>query len=135
MGVAIAAWWTWWHRYRPFRAAVEGTSMLPGLEPGDFLVAVRLRPGSLRPGRLVVVEHPSLPGFEMVKRLAGTPGHQVGDGRVLGELEYWVLGDAPDSSIDSRAFGPVEEEAIRGVVVARYWPPGRAGPVGGRPDR
>ena len=109
--------------------------MIPALEPGDFLVGVRSRPGSIRRGAMVVVEHPTRPGFEMVKRLVGGPGDRVADGRLLGEAEYWVLGDAPASSADSRTFGPVEADAIRGVVVARYWPPRRAGPIGGAAGR
>jgi nickel-type superoxide dismutase maturation protease len=128
-GAGVAAAWAWWLRLRPFRVAVEGTSMAPALQPGDFLIGARPQPGSLRRGTLVVVEHPSRPGYEMVKRLAGAPGDRV-DGRHLLDGEYWVLGDAPSSSTDSRAFGPVGEGAIRGVVVARYWPPGRAGLMG-----
>ena len=34
-----------------------------------------------------------------------------------------VLGDNLDGSTDSRAFGPVPAEAVRGVVRAVYWPP------------
>jgi nickel-type superoxide dismutase maturation protease len=104
--------------------SVEGASMLPTLTHGDFLVAVSMaRP---RRGSLVVVEHPARPGYEMVKRLAGLPGEQAG-GRRLGANEYWMLGDHPGGSTDSRQFGPVPREAIRGVVRLRYWPPSRAG--------
>jgi hypothetical protein len=100
--------------------------MLPTLEPGDFLVAVRVRSDSLRRGALVGVEHPSRSGFEMVKRLEGIPGQQLGDGRVLGLGQYWVVGDAAGASTDSRTFGPVHATALRGVVRVRYWPPARA---------
>lgn len=41
------------------------------------------------------------------------------------EDEYYVLGDNRDSSVDSRAFGPVKREAFVGKVVALIWPPGR----------
>ena len=72
----------------------------------------------------MVVEHPERPGFEMVKRVEGLPGEQTGD-RILGPDEYWVLGERPEASTDSRTFGPVGRPAIRGVVRFRYWPPSR----------
>lgn len=108
-----------WSRLRPFRVAVEGRSMAPLLQPGDFLVAVR--PKRLRPGDLVVVEHPGREGFELVKRVRAFPGD---DGR--SPAGVWVEGEPGAGSTDSRAFGPVAAAAIRGVVVARYWPPARA---------
>lgn len=41
---------------------------------------------------------------------------------VLGEDEYYVLGDNRDSSLDSRRFGPIEESDIIGKVWFRGWP-------------
>ena len=43
--------------------------------------------------------------------------------------EYFVLGDNPGDSRDSRAFGPVPGERIIGRVWFRIWPPGSLGPV------
>ena len=113
----------WWRHRRPFRVAVEGTSMSPTLEHGDFLIAVR--PKALHAGTLVVLVHPERPGFEMVKRLSAGPGAVV-QGSVLGPDEWWVSGDSASASTDSRSFGPVGASAIRGEVLARYWPPSRA---------
>jgi nickel-type superoxide dismutase maturation protease len=113
--LAMLAWWRW----RPFRIEVEGESMSPTLEPGDWLVAIRLR--SIDRDMLVVVEHPERPGYEMVKRVAGVPGDRIED-RTLGPGEYWVIGDNEDASTDSRHFGPVSSASIRGQVVVRYWP-------------
>jgi signal peptidase I len=44
--------------------------------------------------------------------------------------EYFVLGDNPAASRDSRAFGFVARSRIVGRVLLRVWPPGS---VGGRP--
>ena len=59
------------------------------------------------------------------------PGH-AGDGRREwwnGPDEYFVLGDNPADSRDSRAFGPVPAERIIGRVWCRVWPPGALGRV------
>ena len=115
LAAAMLVWWRW----RPFRVEVEGKSMAPTLEPGDYLLAVISR--GVRQGSLIVVEHPDRPGYEMVKRVAEVPGDEV-DNRTLGPDEYWVTGDNEDESTDSRNFGPAGRNAIRGRVILRYWP-------------
>jgi signal peptidase I len=45
----------------------------------------------------------------------------------LGPDEYWMMGDNRDNSLDSRYFGPVGIEALRGTPLLRYWPLDRAG--------
>jgi signal peptidase I len=112
----------WW---RPFGAAVAGDSMAPTLRPNDLVLAARATP---RRGSVAVLEHPVRRGFEVVKRVTGVPGDEI-SGRRLGPDEYWVEGDAPGSSTDSRTFGPVVGSGLRGVVVLRYWPPSRFGLV------
>jgi signal peptidase I len=39
----------------------------------------------------------------------------------------YVLGDNRGASDDSRFWGPIPEDWVRGRVVARYWPPDRVG--------
>jgi type IV secretory pathway protease TraF len=78
-------------------------------------------PRRYRAGDVVVVEHPMRPGYEMVKRIARIPGEMVG-GRTLGPDEWWVEGDLPAASTDSRHFGAVRTEAVKGKVVLVYWP-------------
>lgn len=97
--------------------------MSPTLEPGDWALAVA--PGRVRRGQLLVVEHPDRPGLEMVKRVTAIAGDPAPDGRVLGSDEIWVQGDAPEASTDSRGFGPVRREHVRGEIRLVYWPPQR----------
>jgi nickel-type superoxide dismutase maturation protease len=99
---------------RAFTVEVQGRSMVPTLEPGDWLIAVRA--GRIERGDLVLLRHPSRP-MELVKRVAALPGEKG-----LGPESYLVVGDNPEQSTDGRAFGPVDRSAIAGVVVARYRP-------------
>lgn len=109
-------------RWRPFRVEIEGASMLPTLFPGDWALAVATR--KVRRGDVVVVEHPGRPGYEMVKRVVHVPGDHVED-RLLHAEEFWVEGDRPDASTDSRQFGPVLRERIKAKVLLVYWPADR----------
>ena len=43
----------------------------------------------------------------------------------LADDRYFVLGDNRDNSIDSRSYGPVARNTIKGRVLLRYWPPHR----------
>ena len=94
--------------------------MMPTLFPGDWALCVS--PRSYRRSDVVVVAHRD--GFEIVKRLIAIPGDDVG-GRILREDEWWVQGDHAASSTDSRHFGPVRGDRLKGRVVAIYWPPER----------
>ena len=113
-----------WRRWRPFRVAVRGESMEPVLRPDDWVIAVR--PGPIRRGVIVVFEHPERPGFELIKRVTAVPGDSLG-ALTLGADRYWVVGERPQASTDSRWFGPISRAAIRGVAVLRYWPRRRIG--------
>jgi signal peptidase I len=48
---------------------------------------------------------------------------------VLGPDEYVVLGDNRENSNDSRFWGTVTRDQIKGRAFKIYWPPDRAGPV------
>ncbi|MGH3783666.1 MAG: nickel-type superoxide dismutase maturation protease [Pseudonocardiaceae bacterium] len=88
------------------RAVVRGPSMSPTLSDGDvLLVSLRARP---RPGAVVLVGWPQRPGLLSVKRAVG----RHGDG-------WWVLGDNPAASTDSRQLGTA---TLVAVVLARLYP-------------
>jgi len=120
---ALAVW------FRPTRVEVAGSSMEPTLRAGDWAVAVRVTRRRLRPGLVVVARPPARPGLEVVKRIAAGPGDVAPDGRVLGPDEWFLVGDRPEASTDSRHFGPVPRCAIVGRVLLVYWPPGHRGLV------
>lgn len=94
--------------------------MLPSLSPGDWALAVAA--SRYRRGDVVVVEHPGNPGLEIVKRVVALPGDLAPDGRILGAEEFWIEGDRPESSTDSRSFGPVQREHLKARVRLVYWP-------------
>jgi nickel-type superoxide dismutase maturation protease len=102
---------------------VSGDSMRPTLAPGDWAIAVSLR--SVRPGDVVVLRHPGRPALEIVKRVTAVTGGRARGGRSLGPGELWVEGDDRARSTDSRHFGPVGRDAVRGTIRLVYWPPGR----------
>jgi len=96
--------------------------MRPTLEPGDWALAIV--PGRVRPGDVVVVEHPRRPGFEMVKRVVSVRGDRApGEADLVDRV--WLEGDDQSSSTDSRAFGAVPVDLIRGRVELVWWPPSR----------
>lgn len=143
-------------RRRLARFEVAEASMVPTLWPGDYLVAVARRHVPRR-GSIVVFQHPRRTGFHLVKRVVGLPGEEVvvrggqvflGDVRLvepwatgptepqgtwpLGDDEVFVLGDLRElSSDDGRTLGPLPLAAVPWRVWFRYWPPRRAGTLGG----
>ena len=94
--------------------------MLPSLSPGDWALAVAA--SAYRRGDVVVVQHPGRPDLELVKRVSRLPGELTPDGRVLGPDEFWIEGDRPEASTDSRSFGPVRLEHLKARVCLVYWP-------------
>ena len=86
--------------------------MAPALLAGDRLLVVRLRP---RVGDVVALRDPRAPERLIVKRIVAI------------DDAITVHGDNPDSSTDSRSFGPVPPDAVVGRAVYRYAPTSRAG--------
>ena len=96
---------------------------------------------------------------DFVKRVIGLPGEKIGveggdvfiDGEplvepyltsrdtssanaiILGENEYYVMGDNRRGSNDSRNWGPVKGELVLGKVWFVYWPFSKLQVIGGPP--
>lgn len=88
-------------------AVVAGDSMAPGLLAGDWVVIRRTR--RVRPGQVVAFTDPRDPRRVMVKRIQRATGSG-----------WYVLGDNPPRSTDSRDFGSVPPTAVLGRVLFRY---------------
>jgi nickel-type superoxide dismutase maturation protease len=87
------------------RVEVVGPSMVPTLLPGQRVTALK-RWRRVRDGDIVVVADPTQPERWLVKRV-----RRRDDGRVD------LVGDNAEFSTDSRHFGPVEDHAVRYIVL------------------
>ena len=121
-----------------------GQSMLPTLSSNSILIGSRIVAG-YNTGDIVTTKKLPNWGFEagVVKRIVGVPGDVVVvDGvdlyvngilidasvmkpgypykeYILGEDEYFLVGDNRSNSLDSRAKGPVKESYIKAKIL--YW--------------
>ena len=138
-------------------SVVRGSSMAPRIHDGDRILidhwSYLLSP--VQRGDIVVLKYPLDPSVDYIKRVIGLPGDRVvlEDGKVfvngtelaepyvqapdaLAHLSvevlpahYFVLGDNRRRSCDSREFGQVPCDYVRGKVEVRVWPPKRAGRI------
>jgi signal peptidase I len=130
-------------------SVVKGNSMEPALHDGDRLVVDRVsyQLGTVQRGDVVVLRYPKNPAVDFVKRIVAVPGDRISmshgmlcvngevaddygcipDAETLAELvvppeQFFVLGDNRPISCDSREFGLVAAEMLKGRVRARFWP-------------
>jgi len=88
--------------------------MEPTLRPGDWLLVWRgMRPGHppyVRPGQIVVAQHPERKDMLVVKRAAWRePGG------------WYLTSDNPAAgAVDSGRFGLVSPDQIKGTLLLRY---------------
>ncbi len=133
--------------------SVEGNSMNPTLSNGDQVIVEKVSYYFHEPERFDVVVFPFNDDTNFIKRVIGLPGEvvQIVDGEilingvpllenfgleemedpgiakeevVLGEDEYFILGDNRNSSMDSRKeeVGPIKRSQIEGKAWFRFYP-------------
>ncbi|MEX1052046.1 MAG: signal peptidase I [Patescibacteria group bacterium] len=129
---------------------VRGQSMEPSFHDGQVLAVSKIsyQIGNPERGDIVAMFFPGETDKRFIKRVIGLPGETVvvSDGlvyingqalpeaylpsgqatvpeltRLLGQDEYFVLGDNRSNSSDSRAWGPVPESFIVGKASARLF--------------
>ena len=106
---------------------IYGHSMAPVLNPGQLVMVSQGAYESRAPRRdeIVAARPASLEGKAVVKRIVGLPRErlQAGDKEwQLDEEQFFLLGDQPEYSLDSRIFGPVTRKELIGPVRLRLWP-------------
>lgn len=129
------------------RVIVSGNSMNPTYSDGDVMWARKFDISELKRYQVVVAD---IQGKFVIKRVIGLPNEtlQIIDGNVyingeilkddygyptkiygcaadeiiIGENEYFLMGDNRDDSLDCRIWGSVNIESIKGVIVFQFFP-------------
>jgi len=132
------------------RVRVDGFSMVPTLEDGEFVLVSKLnyRFGDVERGDIIVFHYPMDPQQELIKRVIGLPGDTINvqngivsvNGQSLEEPyiaaapaysgewmvpdgHLFVLGDNRNDSSDSHSWGYLPFDKVVGKAVVIYWPP------------
>ena len=132
------------------RVRVDGFSMRPTLEDGEFVLVSKMSYlfGTTERGDIIVFHFPMNPEEELIKRVIGLPGDHIsvrngtvfvndqalnepyiaaspnyaGDW-VVAEGELFVLCDNRNNSNDSKDWGLLPAKNVVGKAVLIYWPP------------
>ncbi len=132
------------------RVRVDGFSMRPTLEDGEFVLVNKMsyRLGVVQRGDIIVFHFPLNPKEELIKRVIGLPGERVSvqnhqvyiNGQMLNEPyiaqapiysgewtvldgQLFVMGDNRNNSNDSKDWGLLPAENVVGKAILIYWPP------------
>ncbi|TCS39047.1 signal peptidase I [Reinekea marinisedimentorum] len=118
---------------------VRSVSMLPALNPGDLVIVkieVENSHHSFNKGDIIVFNDPNVKKMKLIKRIAYVPGESVTYSKLITAMDakthrpvayreqqtlehingYFVLGDNPKHSTDSRNLGPINLRQIVGKV-------------------
>lgn len=147
-------------RYAAHHTSVEGSSMETALADGDQIIVEKISYYFHDPQRYDIIVFSNQERVNYIKRIIGLPGEtvQIAEGIIfingeallesygsewmedsglaaeeilLGEDEYFVLGDNRNASIDSRRpeVGTVKRDQIRGRAWFRFYPFSKAGSI------
>jgi signal peptidase I len=132
------------------RVRVDGLSMNPTLQHGEYILVSRLsyKTGQPQRGDIIVFSLPTDQRQDLIKRVIGLPGETISihDGKVLvngltleepyiaqppvyngewtvSEGQLFVLGDNRNDSKDSHQWGLLPMENVIGKALLIYWPP------------
>jgi signal peptidase I len=131
------------------RVRVDGSSMLPTLQNGEYVLVNRLAFRNNLPSRgdIIVFVSPQTPDLDLIKRVIGRPGDtvRISDGQVqvngqtlnepyiaaapryngewqVPEGNLFVLGDNRNDSSDSHAWWLLPTKNVIGKAILIYWP-------------
>ena len=131
------------------RVRVDGFSMVPTLQDGEYVLVNRLAYRTKLPerGDIIVFVSPQTSDLDLIKRVIGVPGDTVTiangavqvNGQVLQEPyiaaapiyngqwsvpegKLFVLGDNRNDSSDSHAWGLLPLDNVIGKAILIYWP-------------
>jgi len=132
------------------RVRVENISMVPTLNPGEFLIVNKLsyKFSPVQRGDIVVFHYPNDPREDYIKRVIGVPGdtvaisessvfvngHEIEEPYIANGYSFesgqwqvppgslFVLGDNRKHSSDSQEWGFVPIDNLVGKALMRYWP-------------
>ena len=131
------------------RVRVDGFSMVPTLQNGEYVLVNRLAYRNSLPerGDIIVFESTQVSDLDLIKRVIGLPGDTIkifgGEVRVndqvldepyiaaapayngewnVPEGNLFVLGDNRNDSSDSHAWGLLPIENVIGKAILIYWP-------------
>jgi signal peptidase I len=132
---------------------VYGSSMLPGIEQGDYILVSKAtyRLGEPQRGDIIVLHSPQDPNTDLIKRIIALPGDtvEIKDNTVfvndtalvepyimesphyllppekIPAGQYFVLGDNRNNSSDSHRGWTLPRKNIIGKAWITYWPPYR----------
>ncbi len=142
---------------------IDGHSMEPTLQDGDRVFVNKLvqHLGGINRGEIIVFQYPLDESRDFIKRVIALPGETVsirhgevfinglllpepyllGNGdysnlpqRIVPPGQIFVLGDNRRNSDDSRSFGFVPVDNIKGKAFFRYWPLGSAMLIAAEPS-
>jgi signal peptidase I len=131
------------------RVRVDGFSMVPTLQDGEYVLVNRLayRTGFPERGDIIVFSSPQSSDLDLIKRVIGLPGDTINisggvvkvNGQALDEPyiaaapvyngewnvpegNLFVLGDNRNDSSDSHAWGLLPIQNVIGKAILIYWP-------------